>query len=356
MVPVVESQRPLIPEPGALEIFAGVRPELLSSLAQRNYTDRDVLLASGAEAEKLIVLVWGHVGIHEGGVRIAARDPVCLLGELAFIDGGFRSASVIAEGDVITYELGDDAVRALLRDQVFLRNLAIELTRKLREATQHRALRYAREEQLFGALRRFVSPEVLNDLLARGDDGSPRQAEVVTLFADIRGFTAKTLAMPPEALFRDLGAFYEVAIRVIHDHGGMVDKLIGDEVMGIWGYNPRQDHADRAHEAAVTLARETAALTLDREPLRIGIGMEMGIVTLGVVGSEGKSSFTAIGPSVNLAARLQSETKRLGTTLCLGPVLVGRLSEANRNVLTGPASCDIPGVGDTMVWTYAPKE
>jgi class 3 adenylate cyclase len=356
VVPVVQSQRPPIPEPGALEIFAGVRPELLYGIAQGTYADRDVLFASGTDADRLIVLVWGHAGIHEGGVRIATRDPVCLLGEMAFIDGGFRSASVIAEGDVITYELRGDAVRALLRDPVFLRNLAIELTRKLREATQHRALRYAREEQLFGAFRRFVSPEVLNELLASGYDGRPRQAEVITMFADIRGFTAKTNVMPPEALFRDLGAFYEKAIRIIHDHGGMVDNLIGDEAMGIWGYNPRPDHADRAFEAAVALALETANLTLDGEPLHIGIGLEMGLVTLGVVGSEGKSSFTAIGPSVNLAARLQAETRRLGTTICLGPVLVGRLSEANRNVLTGPESCDIRGVGDIEVWTYAPKE
>ena len=354
---MTESQRPAIPEPGALEIFAGVRPGLLVGLVQRSYADGNVLLASGAEAEKLIVLVWGHVGIHEGGVRIANRDPVCLLGEMAVIDGGSRSASVIAEGDVLTYELEHEDVQALLADPVFLRNLAVELTRKLREATQHRALRYAREEQLFGAFRRFVSPEVLDDLLARGEDGSARQAEVVTLFADIRGFTTKTLAMPPEALFRDLGGFYEVAIRVIHDHGGMVDKLIGDAVMGIWGYNSRADHADRAFEAAAALASEVAALTLDAQPLRIGIGMEMGIVTLGVVGSEGKSSFTAIGPSVNLAARLQSETKRLGTTICLGPVLVGRLSETRRNILTGPSFRDIKGVDEPVqVWSYTPKE
>jgi adenylate cyclase len=217
-------------------------------------------------------------------------------------------------------------------------------------------VRYQREERLFGAFRAHVSSEVLNELLETNDDGRPRQTEVVAMFADIRGFTEKTNVMQPDALFADLAAFYETAIRIVQQHGGMVDKLIGDEVMAIWGYNRRPDHSDRAFEAAANLARAARELTLDSDPLRIGIGLEMGICTLGVVGSDGKRSFTAIGPSVNLAARLQAVTKDLGATICLGPALVGRLSEANRNVLTGPDSCDVRGVGSIQVWTHEPKE
>lgn len=353
---VVETQQPGIPEPGALAIFAGVAPELYATIRRHQYTDRDVLLSSGADPDLLIVLVWGHVGIHEGGVRIATRAPVRLIGELAFIDQKPRSASVIAEGDVTTYELDSEAVATLLGDAAFLRNLAAELSWKLREATSDRAVRYLREERLFGAFRTHVSPEVLNRLIETGDDGSPRQAEVVAMFADIRGFTDKTMTMPPDDLFRDLAAFYEVTIRVVQEHGGMVDKLIGDEVMALWGYDQQPDHADGAFAAAEQIVREAGALTIDGEPLRIGVGLEMGIVSLGVVGSEGKRSFTAIGPAVNLAARLQAETKVLGTSICLGPALVSRLSEANRNVLTGPEPLAIRGVGSTQVWTYAPKE
>lgn len=353
---MTDQEHPLLPKPQALEVFVDLPLGLLAPIEKKAYTDGDVILASGARPDRLVVLVWGHVGIHEGGVRIATRGPVRLLGELAFVDERPRSASVIAEGDVITFELDADAVRTLMADRTFLRNLARELSWKLREATEQRAIRFLREERLFGAFRSHVSPEMLNQLVDTGDDGSPRQAEVVALFADIRGFTAKVNSMQPDALFRDLGAFYEVAIRVVQEHGGMVDKLVGDGVMALWGYNPRPDHADRALAAAEQLAREASRLTLDGEPLQIGIGLEMGMVTLGVVGSDGKRSFTAIGPSVNLAARLQETTKALGKPICLGPVLVGRLTEANRNVLTGPEPCPIRGVGSTQVWTHTPKE
>lgn len=349
-------QQPAIPEPKALEIFDGVPAELLEGITRQHYADGDDLLASGTDPDRLLVLVWGNVGIWEGGTRIATRHPVRLLGELAFIDERPRSASVIAEGAVITYELEGAQVTALINDLTFQQNLSRELSLKLREATAERAVRYQREERLFGAFRAHVSPEVLNELLETGDDGRPRQTEVVAMFADIRGFTDKTNVMQPDALFADLAAFYETAIRIVQEHGGMVDKLIGDEVMAVWGYNPRYDHADRAFEAAAALTRAARGLTLDRDPLRIGIGVEMGICTLGVVGSDGKRSFTAIGPSVNLAARLQAATKDLGATICLGPDLVGRLSEANRTVLTGPVSCDVRGVGSIQVWTHEPEE
>ena len=89
----------------------------------------------------------------------------------------------------------------------------------------------------------------------------------------------------------------------------------------------------------------------------MGVGLEMGIVTLGVIGSEGKSSFTAVGPAVNLAARLQGLTKELKQPICLGPDLVGRLPWEISDGLGGPHPCPIKGVeGQTNVWTHAPKE
>jgi class 3 adenylate cyclase len=345
------------PALAALPIFADVPPELYATARRREFRSNDAIITSGTEPEELVVLVRGTVGIHEGGTRIATRTPVRLLGELAFISGETRSASVIADDAVVTWELNRSAVGPLLAHPAFCRNLNQELAWKLREATTERSFRYVREERLFGAFRSHVSAEVLDDLMATGETGRPRQAEVVAMFADIRDFTPNVLAMQPDDLMSDLGSFLDLAIDIVQAHGGMIDKFIGDEVMALWGYAPGSDHAERAFAAAGALASGAPRLTLNGKPLRVGIGLEMGMVTLGVVGGEGKSSFTAVGPAVNLAARLQGLTKELKQPICLGPDLVGRLSEEIRNGLGGPFPCPIKGVeGQIDVWTHAPKE
>jgi class 3 adenylate cyclase len=354
---LTDPQHPGEPALSALPIFADVLPALYEGARRIEYRDGNPILTSGTAPDRLIVLMSGTVGIYEGDVKIALRPAVRLIGELAFIDQQVRSASVIAEDAVVTREIDAAQVPGLLADPMFCRNLNVELSWKLREATRERSFRYLREERLFGAFRAQAGPELLNQLLERGDLGEPRFTEVVAMFADIRGFTPKVLTMQPEDLMRDLGAFLELGIRLVQDHGGMVDKLIGDEVMGLWGYASSPDDAERAVACALELVDRAAGLTLDGVPLRIGVGLEMGTVTLGVIGSEGKSSFTAVGPAVNLAARLQGETKELHQPICIGPALASRLPEEIRAQLGGPHPRPIRGIdGQTDVWTHAPKE
>ena len=345
-----------LPTLDSLPVFADVPPALYASARRHDYRDGDAILTSGAEPDRLIVLVRGYVAIKENGTRIATRSPIRLIGEMAFIDDKPRSASVFAEGSVTTYEVPGADVPALMADSNFRRNLAAELAWKLREATAERSWRYRTEELLFGAFRSHASPELLQELIETGEDGTPRAAEVVAMFADIRGFTAKVATMLPEDLGRDLGAFLDLAVEVVQKHGGMVDKFIGDEVMAIWGYRSNREDPANAVACATDLMRQTAALTLDGEPLRIGVGLESGLVTLGVIGGEGKRQFTAIGPAVNCAARLQSETKAIGAPICIGPDLAGRLPETTLANLNGPVPREIRGVGVINVWTHTPLE
>jgi class 3 adenylate cyclase len=347
-----------LPEPGSLPIFDGVEPALFAEVEAREYGDGDLMLASGAEADRLIVLLRGTAIVKENGTKIVPRSGVRLLGELAFIDGEPRSASVFADGRVSTYELPAAAVEVLLTDPGFLRNLARELTFKLREATSDRAWHYATEDKLFGAFRAHASEELLQELLATGETGTPRQADIVTLFSDIRGFTDNVRQMQPEDLARDLAAFLDVAVDVVHAHGGMVDKFIGDAVMAIWGYKAKPDDRENALAAGIELVARARDLTLDGEPLRIGVGIESGLVTLGVIGTARKRQFTAIGHSVNLAARLEAETKpdRMNASICVGPDFAARLADEARAQLTGPfPRDDIRGVGPIDVWTFNPE-
>ena len=344
------------PALGSLDILADVPPVLFANARRRHYMDGDVLLTSGADPDRLIILLRGNVAIKENGIRIATRSPIRLIGEMAFIDKKPRSASVFAEGSVTTFEVPGFDVPSLMADSNFRWNLARELVWKLREATSERSWRYRSEELLFGAFRSHASPELLEELLETGEDGTPRAAEVIALFADIRGFTSKVATMSPDDLGRDLGAFLDLAVEVVQEHGGMVDKFIGDEVMALWGYRSSPDDPTNALACAADLIRRSRDLTLDGERLRLGVGLESGLVTLGVVGSEGKRQFTAIGPAVNCAARLQSETKALESSICIGPDLAGRLPADTLADLNGPLAREIRGLGVINVWTHTPRE
>jgi len=351
--------RPQPDEPSldALDIMMDVPEVLRAKWRRRQYRDGELVVASGAPADRLMILVRGHLAIVEAETRIATRSAVRLIGELAFIDDKPRSASVFAEGAVVSYELPGRDVPELMAYPAFCRNLNRELSWKLREATSERAWRFRQHEILFGAVGAFVSREVLQDLLAKGDTGEPRQAEAVTLFADIENFTGKALTMTPDELNRDLSAFLDLAVEIVLAHGGLVDKFIGDEVMALWGYAPRSNDPERALAAAVALVDGARDLRLNGEPLRIGIGLELGTVTLGVVGGEGKSSFTAVGHAVNLAARLQGLTKDLKHQICVGPALAERLPEEIKAELNGPVSTSIKGLDDQVqVWTRNPME
>jgi class 3 adenylate cyclase len=345
-----------LPRLADLDLFSGVPAALCEPAVMRHYADGEVILTSGTAADKLVVLMRGFAEIREDGVYIAMRPAVRLLGELALIDGQPRTASVIARGMVTTHEFAVADATALLDHPAFLANLARELAWKLRGATAERAIQYRQHQLLFGEFRAHVSAEVLQQLLAAGNLGAPRRSDVVALFADIRGFTTKTLTIAPDQLLAELGTFLDRAVDVIHAHGGMVDKFIGDCVMALWGYAPHPDDAARAVAAAEALVCAARGLTVGGEPLRIGVGVESGLAMLGVVGSAGKRQFTALGVPVNLAARLQEETKRIGIPIAIGPDLASRIPDGIRSRLGTPITTDIRGVGATSVWPLGVKE
>jgi class 3 adenylate cyclase len=341
----------------SLEVLDGVPARLLDKWRRREFPKGTALIASGAPSDMIYILVRGHVAIVDGQTQIAMRSATCLLGEQGVLDGMPRSASAIAASTIVVYEIDGPALTELLEDRAFLRNLARELSRKLREATGERGWKYREHEMLFDAVGEFVAPEVVQDLLAKGDHGRPRRTDAVALFADVAGFTQKTLEMTPDDLNRDLSAFLDLAVEVVTDHGGLVDKFIGDEVMAIWGSSPHPEDSANAFLAAEELVRRSGDLTLNGEPLRIGVGLELGSVMLGVYGSEKKRQFTAIGPSVNLAARLQALTRDEQVPICLGSELVDHLPDDLKAKLDGPIHRQLRHIpGDTPIWTYTPKE
>jgi adenylate cyclase len=172
--------------------------------------------------------------------------------------------------------------------------------------------RLDRESQARERLTRFLSPEVLREVVERGMDldAEGRTGRVSVLFCDIRGFTALAESMEPKQLVRMLNGFFERMVDVIFQHGGVLDKFIGDALMAVWGAPiERPNDARRAVEAGLAMIDALGAFgALGRErgwpELKIGIGINTGEVVIGTVGSSRRMEYTVMGDAVNLAARV----------------------------------------------------
>jgi adenylate cyclase len=133
---------------------------------------------------------------------------------------------------------------------------------------------------------------------------------VTILFSDIRGFTSISEKLPAQEVVRMLNDYFELMVDILFEHNGILDKFIGDAIMGLWGAPvKRADDATNAVRAAVKMQRRVAEWNEERlgqgkEPIRIGVGLHTAQVVVGNMGSSKALSYTAIGDGVNLASRL----------------------------------------------------
>jgi adenylate cyclase len=156
----------------------------------------------------------------------------------------------------------------------------------------------------------YVSPDIVEMILKNPEGGWLKGAkgEVSILFADVRGFTSFSETRDPEHVVEELNEYFAVATTAILDHGGYVDKFIGDAVLGVFGAPVhREDHIERAVNAAMQMqesfarrAKETGHYVCGH----IGVALHSGEVVSGNIGSEVKMEYTVIGDHVNLASRL----------------------------------------------------
>jgi adenylate cyclase len=129
--------------------------------------------------------------------------------------------------------------------------------------------------------------------------------------------------MDPDALVAQLNDYFEEMVAAVDEHEGTVDKFMGDGLMAFFGAPAHQpDHAQRACDTALEMLERLARLNERRQAaglpaMEIGIGLATGRVVVGNVGSERRLEFTVIGDAVNLAARLEGVTKRLGVPIVI---------------------------------------
>ncbi len=165
--------------------------------------------------------------------------------------------------------------------------------------------------ELFG---RYVSPQVAGEILSMANTDQLKlggvRRDTTVLFADIRGFTTLSEQKEPEAIVGMLNTYLTMLIESILAHDGMINKFAGDSIMAVWNAPQDQsDHALLAVEAALEgQSRIRSAQGGDGSPVQFGIGINTGPAVAGNVGSEGRSEYTIIGDTVNLASRICAGT------------------------------------------------
>ena len=187
--------------------------------------------------------------------------------------------------------------------------------------TEGRAKRKFKE-----AFAKYVSPQVVEEISKNIDDlklDSGDRREISILFSDIRGFTGMSENLAPEEVVRRLNIYFKAMVEVVFELDGTLDKYVGDAIMAFFGA-PKDDpdHAEKACRCALNMKRELTKVNerLESEgipPMKIGIGINTGVVVVGNIGSERRMDYTVIGDSVNLASRLESMNKEFGTTIII---------------------------------------
>lgn len=166
-----------------------------------------------------------------------------------------------------------------------------------------------------------IGQRVLNGAIRRG---SGEEIRAVLWFSDLRDFTGLNERLPPDQVLELLNNYFQLVGDALARHGGEILKFIGD---GIMGYFPAEDalFMPMVTAAALDAARKLIAdadaanearASAGAEPMRFGIGLHVGTVTFGNVGTEDRLDFTVIGSAVNRASRLEGLTKALGVRVC----------------------------------------
>jgi adenylate cyclase len=307
-------------------------------------------------------------------INMPVMDGLTLLHELRERQLDVQAIIVSAYGDMTNLRTAmNRGAFDFVTKPVDLRDLEITVRKALANVAKLREMDRQRmaAERARNNLSRYFSPNIV-ELLASQDEplGAGRRETVAVLFADIVAFTQMAELMAPEDVLAMLREFHTRMTAQIFASGGMVDQYMGDGILAVFGATETSPNdAASALNCAEMMLETLEVWNHEREEkgdarLDIGIGLNYGPVVLGDVGSEYGMSFTAIGDTVNAAARLQVLTRSLKTPLVVGdPVVraiqalspevaaerIGRLEDLGEHSLRGRAS-------PVRIWTRKVKQ
>lgn len=310
-------------------------PEIQASITEAILADRHIAefgdVAQAALGGALYALAAAAFLV------LGQRAGLALLAALLVVPAAASYALFLRDAwlPVVQYQMGLVAC--------FLAALGVRLATGEREQAHMRRL-----------FSRYVSDQVVDLLLASGrhvDLGGTKQT-ITVLFSDIRDFTTLAERLDAHEVVEMLNQYFERACDAVLAEGGTIDKFVGDAIMVEFGAPlPYPDHALRAVRAALAMARVAADFqawmterfaSRELPAFRIGIGLHTGVAVVGNIGSSKRTEYTAIGDTVNVAARIEGETKTMGCTILASRETVN----AATGVLTGrTATVQVKGRG-----------
>ncbi|MDI1288193.1 MAG: adenylate/guanylate cyclase domain-containing protein [Reyranella sp.] len=232
------------------------------------------------------------------------------------------------------------------------------VARSLRRQFDHSVVAAAARDRVTNLFGQHVSPAVVDRLLSASSEPPSEMRTVCVLFLDIRGFTAMTRTRAAGETVALLNDFFAEMIEVVDRNNGIINKFLGDGFLALFGAPLADPSAARnALAAARGMLDVVDAWNIDRprQALRVGIGIHIGEAVTGIVGSPRRKEYTAIGDTVNLAARLEQLTKETGARLLVSNsvyVDVEAAIEADSAIDLGPMA--IRGYDDKVrVWKLA---
>jgi class 3 adenylate cyclase len=171
--------------------------------------------------------------------------------------------------------------------------------------------------------RTFATPEVAEELMKSGFTLGGKYVDATAMFADIRSFTTIAESQEPEDTIELLNNYFALMFDAIASHGGTLNQMVGDGLMAVFGAPIlMEDHRERAVRAALDmvdnlLVFNTGQAALNRPGVKIGIGIASGQMIAGYTGTQHRATYTCVGDTVNLAARIEAHTKVTGSPILI---------------------------------------
>lgn len=254
------------------------------------------------------------------GIAVTKRlkaDPTLRFIPIVLLTAKSATRDVVAgldagADDYLTKPFEHAALLARVRSMLRIKALNDEIA-ALNAGLEARVARQVAELERMGTLKRFLAPQIAEAMMRDGDAVlQPHRRDIVVLFCDLRGFTAFAESSAPEEMMDLLRAYHAALGPLIHRHEATLERFLGDGLMLFLNDPlPCPDAPQRAVRLAVEMRDAIRGLSDDwsRRGHRIGfgIGIAQGVATLGRIGYEGRTDYSAIGPVSNIAARLCDE-------------------------------------------------
>jgi class 3 adenylate cyclase len=212
----------------------------------------------------------------------------------------------------------------------------------------------AERERIRDAFGTYLDEEVAEYILSEGFSEEGVELDVSVLFCDVRDFTRLASEMDAKEVVAALNGLFEVVVPIVARHGGHVDKFEGDGLLAVFGApEAYPDHATRAVRAACAMAGAVNDRGEAGDGLKIGVGVNTGRVVAGAVGGAGRLNFSVIGDPVNVAARVEDETRRLDADVLITEATAAELSD--QFDVSQRGSHELRGI-DGQVTLYEPRQ